>query len=195
MDSARTFRPDRALIAKYALYVLLIFVLGFLPWTLLGLIPELGWAFVLIYLAANAVWVLVALVLIPLYVQSITYTLGDEEIEVRQGIITRSRSLVPYRMITNVAVKRGPLDRLLRLGTILVHTAGYSQTQSAEATLPGLTDYDGVHGQILAELRRYRATAGGTAEPAPQPVGGSEELLAQILDELRQVRRQIGAQD
>ena len=155
--------------------------------------PELGWLYVVIFLAANAVWMALAYLLIPPYYRSIEYELGEEEIVARRGILTKTVETVPYRTVTNVALKRGPLDRLLGIGGLLIHTAGYSAQTTAEARLGGLENYEAVHREVLEALRRYRARTGtaiGVAET--RPIGeDSTELLRQILDEIKALRRSI----
>ncbi len=194
---AKVIVPSERLKTKYHVWVWLIFVFFFLPFTFLGFSPGLGWAFVGIYLGANVVWMAIAYLLIPPYYRSISYELGDEDIIVKKGIITKSETMVPYRMVTNASVKRGPMDRLLGIGTLEVHTAGYSQQAGAEANLPGLEAYDVVRQRVMAELHRYRAGAGkgpvsaGLEVQVEQPAeAGREvvELLQQILTEIKTLR-------
>ncbi|NLG26305.1 MAG: PH domain-containing protein [Chloroflexi bacterium] len=181
-------RPSERLTLKYSLWVALIFLIGFAPYALLGLIPEAGWTFVAIYLAANAVWIIVALLLIPPYCRSIRYELGEEEVVVRRGILTRSEDVVPYRMVTNVTLKRGPLDRWLGLGTLRIHTAGFSQQATAECVLAGLDNYEQVREALMAAVRRQRGAA--MQAPETRPLGHDDvpELLHGILDEVRALR-------
>jgi membrane protein YdbS with pleckstrin-like domain len=186
-----TLRPSNKYPVKLYLTVLLIFAFLVFPWVFLGFIPDLGWVYVLIFMIVNALWLIPTLILIPPYCRSIVYELGDEELLVRKGIITRSEKTVPYRMITNTDLKRGPLDRALGIGGIAIQTAGYSQQTSPEAKLAGLDDYAGTQRQLQAVLRRYRALTG--AREAEGPAAGSEALLGQILEELRALRQEMQA--
>jgi putative membrane protein len=45
---------------------------------------------------------------------------------VRHGVLTRNLVLVPYARIQSVRVVRGPVQRLLRLATVHLDTAGGS---------------------------------------------------------------------
>lgn len=190
MNTSKVFKPSPKLALKFRLYVWLVFLLGFFPFVFLGFAPGLGWTYVVIFLAANAVWITIAYLLIPPYYRSIEYELGDDEIIARRGILTKTVETVPYRTVTNVALKRGPLDRWLGIGGLLIHTAGYSAQTTAEARLGGLEDYEAVHREVLAALRRYRARAGvavGAEEVSPFE-GDATELLRQILTELKGLR-------
>jgi len=188
-----TFKPSEKLRAKFNLWTGLIFLACIFPFVFLGFIPTLGWTYVWIFLVANAVWMAPTFALIPAYYRSIEYELGDEEVIVRQGIITKAIKTVPYRTMTNIEVKRGLLDRWLGIGGIAIHTAGFSQQGGAEIRLSGLGDHEEVHAELFAALRRYRARTGATlgVEGAPASTEEVPQLLGQILEELKALRRSI----
>ena len=192
MSSGRILRPSEKLRTKFYVWVRAIYWLAIFPNVFMGFIPGFGWTYVWIFLAASAVGLFIAHLLIPPYSRSISYELGDQEIVVRKGIVTRVESVVPYRMVTNVSLKRGLLDRRFGLGGLHIHTAGYSQQTDAEARLSGLEDYEAVRRELLAKLRRYRRSTGptGGAEPAETVVseGSVTHLLQQIRDELKALR-------
>jgi membrane protein YdbS with pleckstrin-like domain len=190
------FRPDPKLKTKYNVYVWLVFVTCFLPFALLALIPEAGWTYLVIFAAANALWLLVAFLLIPPYYRSIEYELGEEEVITRRGILTKRTDTIPYRTITNISVQRGPLDRWLSMGSIAIHTAGFSGQTQAEAKLSGLADCQRVQAALLAALRRYRTGTGVAvgAEEALAPGQETAALLRQIRDDLRAWRQSAEAQ-
>lgn len=184
----REFKPSPKLATKFYVWIALIFVLGFLPYVFLGFIPGAGWTYVAIFLAANALWIIIACALVPPYYRSISYLLRDDEVVVRRGILTRSEDVVPYRMVTNVALKRGPLDRLYGLGTLQVHTAGFSQQTAAESTLAGLANYQEVRELLMAQVHRQRRPL--TAEGPGKPLEREDvpDILQGILDEVRGLR-------
>jgi uncharacterized membrane protein YdbT with pleckstrin-like domain len=127
--------------------------------------------------------------------RSIEYEMGEEELVVRRGIITKSEATVPYRTVTNIDVKRGPLDRMLGISGLHIHTAGYSgQESSAEATLVGLREYEGILTELRAALHRYRARTGVAVgfDEVEEPAGApTEVVLHEILAELRALRRHV----
>jgi membrane protein YdbS with pleckstrin-like domain len=192
-------RPDQKLLLKFYLILAIVVALCDLPLVLLVLIPGWGLTYLAIYLLVNALWLVPTVALLPPYFRSIEYELGEEEIVVRRGIITKSETTVPYRTVTNIATKRGPLDRLLSLGSLQIHTAGFSQNASPEATLSGLADYAEAHSQIFAALRRYRARTGATVGAEESTLGEGAApiaaevaaLLRELLDEVRVVRRAL----
>ncbi len=178
-----------------------IFIFLILPFALLGLIPELGMLYVLIFLLVNAAWLVAAIFLVPAYCRTVRYQLTDQDLIVQRGLFVHSEDVVPYAMITNVAIKRGPIERRLGLATLHIHTAGYSQQTGAEATIVGLEEWEQVHAQMLERIHRLQKE-GASMVPAlsgaAAPLEAANEvsvLLGEILAELRQLRADLRQRD
>jgi len=192
MDGRAVYRPGDKYVTKVLVVTMLVFIFGILPFSLFGLIPEAGWTYVFIFLGANLLWLLPTLVLIPVYCRTISYELAEDEVIVRKGLVTRTVKRVPYRMVTNLEVRRGLLDRWLGLGSVALHTAGYSQQTGAEGNLVGLATYDEVHERIVDALR-IKATESAAVvderEVHLEPRSKAETaILVEILHEIRGLR-------
>ncbi|MHB1318506.1 MAG: PH domain-containing protein, partial [Anaerolineae bacterium] len=109
MTIETVFRPSPRYKTHLLIAVALLALIFVFPFVFLALIPELGWLYLLIFVMANALWLVPTLILIPAYCRTIQYEFGDQDLLVRRGLITRSESMVPYRMVTNVEAKRGPI--------------------------------------------------------------------------------------
>ncbi|GAB4481007.1 MAG: hypothetical protein Kow00124_28280 [Anaerolineae bacterium] len=153
-----------------------------------------------IALGANALWIIPTLLLVGPYYRSISYEFDDDEVIVRAGVITRSVKHVPYRTVTNIEIKRGPLDRLLGIGTLKVQTAGMSEQGGAEQSLAGLQDVDAVYEQVAAALRAFRGAlpptqAGEEGVRAAAPAASNGALFEAMLAELKAIRRALEKDD
>ena len=75
-------------------------------------------------IAINSIWLVPALIAIPLYFRSIEYSVKAEsgetmpEIYSKRGIITITRKHLPFRTITNLSTKAGPFDRIFKIGSV-----------------------------------------------------------------------------
>lgn len=147
-------------------------------------------------LIANLLWFIPALVLTPMYFNSIEYSVkaqsGDTmpEIYSKEGIITITRRHVPFRCITNISSKAGPFDRLFKIGSVHVETAGYSgpNQKGPETVLNGIVFYEEVRDFILRELRKYREPYTTTTEvnkPTPEQKGSNSDEVLATLREIR----------
>ena len=81
------------------------------------------------------------------------YEMGEEELQIRHGLWTRVRSLVPFGRVQHIDVKQGPLERRFGLGTLVLHTAG---TRSSAVELPGLDHAEAgrMRDQIRSKIRQ-----------------------------------------
>lgn len=78
---------------------------------------------------------LVSAAIVPAQVRSWGYAERQEDLLVRHGVMFRSLTVVPYGRMQYVDVNAGPLDRLLGLATVRLHTA----SAGTDAAVPGLS--------------------------------------------------------
>ena len=151
------------------------------------------------YWVITAIWLIPALIIVPIYLRSIEYSVITEEgttaseIFVKKGIINITRKHVPFRTITNISSRAGLFDRLFGIGSIEIETAGYSgTTASAEEKLEGITFYEELRDFILRELRKFKdpyVTGTEIVHPVEDPVPRiSDSLEDEILLVLREIR-------
>ena len=62
------------------------------------------------------------------------YRVGEEALELRHGVLTVKRSIVPYFRVQHVDLSQGPIERALGLARLKVHTA----SAGTDASLPGV---------------------------------------------------------
>ncbi|HEV7195004.1 MAG TPA: PH domain-containing protein [Pedococcus sp.] len=129
-----------------------------------GLVVPLGVAVVLAFQVADGWWwavVAVALVgvggtwVVLRQVSAISWVELEEELVVRRGRIFRSLVSVPYGRLQYVDVHSGPLDRLLGIAEVTLHTA----SPQLSAGIPGLPVAE-------AEALRQRLAARGESQRA-----------------------------
>jgi membrane protein YdbS with pleckstrin-like domain len=87
-------------------------------------------------LAVAAVLLLVGVVHAVLRYRSWQYEVRDDAIYLERGVLTRVRTVVPFVRIQHVDSSRGPVERAVGLGRVVVYTAG---SRGADVTVPGLT--------------------------------------------------------
>ena len=79
------------------------------------------------------------------------YEIRDEEIDLRHGTVTITRTLIPMLRVQHVDTTRGPLDQVLGLATVVVHTA------AGKTTIPALDDE--YAGRLRDQIARLARTA------------------------------------
>jgi putative membrane protein len=152
--------------------------------------PRTGLVVLIIITGLNGLWWLPMMIWCGFYARSLRYEIGEEQVIVHQGVLTRAVKHVPYRTITNLTVRRGVLDRWLGLGTLDIQTAGMSGTHQPEQSLAGLVDADEVYERVVARLDRYRGGMAPTQAETDAP-RSADETLAALLAEVRAIREAL----
>ncbi|MDH3215440.1 MAG: PH domain-containing protein [Candidatus Krumholzibacteria bacterium] len=197
---ARIFKPSPQYVGKLwtviTLVAFAVLVCGVLLAWLISLDegPRAGRAVATVFIIANLVWWLPGMMLAGPYYRSLRYEIRDDEVVVYVGIWTKSVKHVPYRTVTNIAIKRDILDRsLFSIGSLNIQTAGMSGTKGAEERLVGLPNVQEVYDIVVGQLRRFRGGMSPTAaDSEAATTGQAAPVLDAILGELREIRRTIG---
>jgi membrane protein YdbS with pleckstrin-like domain len=139
-------------------------------------------------------------ILYPLYFRNFEYSVisasGESmpEIYVKKGLLNITKKHVPFRTITNIASRAGPLDRIFGIGTVEIETAGYSgtQRQGPEEKMEGIVFYEEMRDFILQELRKFRQPyvtgteiVSGTERPIPDLKDSLDDEILLVLREIR----------
>ena len=220
--SGRVFKPDTrfyykewfgAVMVAAIFWMLALGVLALGAWIYM-MDNELGWnAFFAVFYDVAPIlnfwyglslvfWWLPIMIGVPLYIRSIEYSVISKsgtvmpEIYVKKGLVNVTQKHVPFRTITNISSRTGPVDRLFGIGTVEIQTAGFSGGAGGqvgpEEKLEGITFYDQVRDFILQELRKFRDPyVVGTEVVLPQedPVPRmSDSLDDEMLITLREIR-------
>ncbi len=147
--------------------------------------PNLMKVYFLKALAAN---VLFPIVIWPLYFRyhTLRYKFDEEGVSAAWGILFRREVYLTYKRIQDIHVRRNILERWLGIGTVDVQTA--SGSSSAELSVEGLVDYEGVRDFLYRRMRGH-----GAAEP--EAPGAEKEPLqdaqAQLVALLRGVQAEL----
>lgn len=161
---------------------------------------QYSWLVNVIVWGFNLSWLIPLLILTPVYVNRIEYSVITEsgeampEIYVKKGLLNVTRKHVPFRTITNISSRAGALDRLFGIGTVEIQTAGFSGQKSRggpEEKIEGVVFYEEVRDFVLAELRKFRAPYTTTTEvvhPTERVALQREDLDSEMLSLLREIR-------
>lgn len=93
--------------------------------------PELWWV-----VAIAGFLFVCGLFWLPMVARSRCYSLRDEDIHYRSGIIWHKTISLPFNRIQHVELESGPLQRIFKLSTLKFFTAGGG---SADMKIPALT--------------------------------------------------------
>jgi putative membrane protein len=131
--------------------------------------------------------------------RSLRYDLDAEGITMRWGLLFRREISLTYARIQDIQLRSNAVERWLGLARIEVQTA--SGNASAEMTIEGVPDVDGMRDFLYSRMRGAATDTvpNATAAPALAEAGieggtsldGIAETLAAAADELRQLRLHV----
>ncbi|MEW6328714.1 MAG: PH domain-containing protein [Candidatus Micrarchaeota archaeon] len=133
----------------------------------------------LLLMASFGAWVLISYRLF-------TFTLADNELIIRYGVLTRHRVVIPYERIQNMNTIRSPVERLFGLVSLKFETAG-AELSVTEGVLPGIA-YRRAIELIEAIIARKTLINAGARRTEQQKPDLSSATLGAIFEELRLIR-------
>ena len=126
-----------------------------------------------------------------LYIESINYEILDTEITIMKGFIVKTRTVIPYRTITNLVIKQGPIDFMLGISNIIIQTAGESGNAEPEGKLIGIYYAQDLIEEIL-NLVRLLDPPSYLRERIPARTSRNiSGLYGQILNELKKMDEKL----
>lgn len=129
-----TTRPTRLI--SFGYYVLFVLFLagavaslaGVLPYLPDGAVPAIGLSVDVTLAGVLAFLAFVVVLVAELRRASTRYTITDNRIIRQDGILSKRTSMVPYTQLERVDVTQSLLQRLLRIGTVVVDTGDDSMS-------------------------------------------------------------------
>jgi DNA-binding XRE family transcriptional regulator/membrane protein YdbS with pleckstrin-like domain len=98
-----------------------------------------------------------------LYVKNFDYEISEKFITIRYGILTRTKTTIPFSRIQNIAIYQNIRDRLLKIHTVKIETAGSSAATAnaqkgiarPEGYIPGIKDPTLLENMINKLVHQY----------------------------------------
>ena len=189
-----TIKPDKKFYKK-CLYILsTISVLALVPIILLFALyiffndpelKEISTVLSIIWIIAQVLLWAISIPIIKLWIKNLAYVIQDDRVTTHKGILTKTQQNIPYRSVTDFALKRTIYDRLLGLGSINIQTAGQSKSASGyEGSLIGLIDYENLHSELKGKLKKLHPFSESTT--TSEPVRKSDEsVLTHMLEAIK----------
>ena len=199
----KKFAPHPNLKKIYYTYLAIIaapsLIATLLPiWAVYTFAPDVwqkGWA-IFIPLFIPLIIVLVSLSFVAYWISkyygSISYSLKEDEVMVERGVWWKMRHVVPYARVMSVDIVQGPISRRFGVGSVQVHTAGYTGrrggtagpgARGAEAAIWGVPNFVEIRDVIIG-LVRGRPLFGMPRVAAP-------DIGSEMLKELKKIRKAV----
>lgn len=184
------FKPNKKIINVW-------FIMWFVAFFFFYLVPIVPLIYFSQFLAALIVtvvilpWFLIASFWIPKFYQSIQYNILDDHIRIESGVWWQQVKTIPFKMITDIKILQGPLARFFQFGNLMIQTAGMGAQNTSEGKLLGLIDYKQKQNDLLQRIQYTSPPAKKQSLQQKQYMGNEEQLLNNILKELRDIKNKM----
>ncbi|CAN5122529.1 PH domain-containing protein [soil metagenome] len=104
-------------------------LLSSIPWVITALVIDLVLPIDLptptgvLTLGVAGFFLLLSLGSVPLRYRAWAYAVGDRELWIRRGLLSVATTVIPYRRLQFTDTRQGPLERMMGLAEVIVHTA------------------------------------------------------------------------
>jgi uncharacterized membrane protein YdbT with pleckstrin-like domain len=129
--------------------------------------------------------------ILSLWIKNLTYYIHDDRVTIQKGILTKTQQNIPYRSITDFALERTIYDRVLKIGSVKIQTAGQSHSPTGyEGKLAGLIAYETLYADLKEKIKHlHRGFDSLNADELQNE--NNEPILNQILAEIKAIRRNM----
>jgi membrane protein YdbS with pleckstrin-like domain len=192
------FKPVRAFRIKLFVYYSLFLILALIIASIINVARTLWFdligkntaAFLIIlYPIILIIFTVFAIIVIHLYVNNFEYQVHGTEIVVKKGLVNITENHVPFSNITNISLRRGPLDQIFKIGTIIIHTAGEKRGTNTKIKMDGIHVFKEVGYFILKEIKNVESFLSTiTLEPTKKGEMFTNKFWNQFLEEAKDMK-------
>jgi len=130
-----------------------------------------------------------------LYIRNFTYTISEDHIIIRHGVLTKIVATIPYSRIQNINIVTGVFDRMFKTFTVKIETAGSSAAAASaqrglvrpEGYIPGLKDPYIIEKKIKEMMTKYSLVPSGLEDKIFKPEElAFDNFISYILSKMRE---------
>ena len=128
--------------------------------------------------------IIIIMIIAFIYSRTMRFEIFSNEVVEKKGVINRAEKHVSYRTVTNISTRYGIFDKLFKIGTVEIETAGKAgRLSEPEEKIEGISNFVDLRNTVLEELRKFRSQYTTATEPDLKPTEDAISTL--ILNELR----------
>jgi DNA-binding XRE family transcriptional regulator/membrane protein YdbS with pleckstrin-like domain len=129
------------------------------------------------------------------YVKMFSFKILDNDIILQHGVFNRIRATIPYSRIQNINITNGVFDRMYKIYTVKIETAGSAAAAASaksgvvrpEGYIPGLVDPNIIEEKIKERLTKYSAIPSGLEDKIFKPEElAFDNFISYILSKMRE---------
>ena len=129
------------------------------------------------------------------YVKRFSFEISENDIILNHGVFNRIQATIPYSRIQNINITNGVFDRMYKLFTVKIETAGSAAAAASaksgvvrpEGYIPGLVNPNIIEVKIKERLTKYSAIPSGLEDKIFKPEElAFDNFISYILSKMRE---------
>jgi DNA-binding XRE family transcriptional regulator len=129
------------------------------------------------------------------YIKNFYYKILEDHIIIKHGVFTKIVATIPYSRIQNINIVNGVFDRLFKIFTVKIETAGSSAAAASaqkgiirpEGYIPGLKDPRIIEKKIKEMMTKYSTVPSGLEDKIFKPEElAFDNFISYILSKMRE---------
>ena len=129
------------------------------------------------------------------YIKMFSFEVLENNLVIRHGIFDRVKATIPYSRIQNINITNGVFDRMYKIFTVKIETAGFSGVASGgqsgrirpEGYIPGLKDPNLIENKIKEHIMKYSGIPSGLEDKIFKPEElAFDNFISYILSKMRE---------
>lgn len=159
-------------------------------------VPELlFWLVLYVVIIPYLIIMIISAFSLSSYVKNYTFEVLENNLVIHHGVFTKTKATIPFMQIQNISIVRGVFDRLFKISTVKIETAGKSRggpspgliTIHPEGHIPGLKDPDVIEEKINERLKKYAHFPSDLEEKLFKPEElAFDNFISYILSKMRE---------
>ena len=129
------------------------------------------------------------------YTKNFHYKISEDHIVIKHGVFTKIVATIPYSRIQNINIVNGVFDRIFKIFTVKIETAGSSGVVASaqkgrirpEGYIPGLKNPEIIEKKIKEMMAKYSAVPSGLEDKIFKPEElAFDNFISYILSKMRE---------
>ena len=129
------------------------------------------------------------------YIKNFHYKISEDHIVIKHGVFTKIVATIPYSRIQNINIVNGVFDRIFKIFTVKIETAGSSGVAASaqkghirpEGYIPGIKNPEIIEKKIKEMMTKYSAVPSGLEDKIFKPEElAFDNFISYILSKMRE---------
>jgi putative transcriptional regulator len=159
-------------------------------------VPELfAWLTLFIVIIPYLIIIIITYVSLSVYIRNFTFIVSESSIVIHHGVFTKTKATIPYINIQNINIVSGVFDRIFKLYTVKIETAGASRGGAStsaiqvrpEGHIPGVKDPAIIENKINEMMKKHSLIPTALEEKIFKPEEVAfDNFISYILSKMRE---------